>query len=119
MTTTDQEPMPSMLNIHDWSTSTRRALRATDIVTRLSQLQGWTLRGDGDAVAIAKIYRFSNYFETMAFVNAVAFVAHAMDHHPELLVKFDHCVVALNTHDVQGISETDFACAARFDALLA
>jgi 4a-hydroxytetrahydrobiopterin dehydratase len=119
MTTADQKPVPGMLNIRDWSTSARRALRATDIVTRLAHLQGWTLRGDGDAVAIAKTYRFSNYFETMAFVNAVAFIAHSMDHHPELLVKFDHCVVALNTHDVQGISETDFDCAARFDALLA
>lgn len=110
--------MPSMLTIQDWSTSTRRALGATDVVTRLAQLQGWTLRGNGDAVAIEKTYRFSNYFETMAFVNAVALVAHRQDHHPELLVKYDHCVVALNTHDVRGISETDFDCAARFDALL-
>lgn len=113
-----ETPMASMLKIQDWSKSTRRALRATDIVTKLSHLQGWTLRGDGEAVAIAKTYRFSDYFETMAFVNAVAFIAHSMDHHPELLVKFDHCVVALHTHDVQGISDTDFDCAARFDAVL-
>ncbi|KQP17948.1 pterin-4-alpha-carbinolamine dehydratase [Pseudorhodoferax sp. Leaf267] len=110
--------MPSMLKTRDWSTATRSALRATEIVTRLAQLEGWTLRGDGDKVAIEKTYRFANYFETMAFVNAVAFVAHGQDHHPELLVKYDHCVVALNTHDVHGISETDFDCAARFDALL-
>jgi 4a-hydroxytetrahydrobiopterin dehydratase len=110
--------MPSMLTIKDWSTIPRRALSATDIVTRLAQREGWTLRGDGDAVAITKTYRFKNYFETMAFVNAVALVAHGQDHHPELLVKYDHCVVALNTHDVHGISETDFDCAARIDALL-
>lgn len=113
-----EKALPSMLHIKDWSTSTRRALRATDIVTRLAQREGWTLRGDGDAVAIEKTYRFANYFETMAFVNAVAFIAHGMDHHPELVVKFDCCVVALNTHDAKGISETDFDCAARFDALL-
>lgn len=110
--------MPSMLKTQDWSTTTRRALGAIDIVTRLAQREGWTLRGDGENVAITKTYRFANYFETMAFVNAVAFVAHGQDHHPEILVKYDHCVVALNTHDVRGISETDFDCAARFDALL-
>ena len=110
--------MPSMLKTQDWSTTTRHALGAIDIVTRLAQREGWTLRGDGDNVAITKTYRFANYFETMAFVNAVAFIAHGQDHHPEMLVKYDHCVVALNTHDVRGISETDFNCAARFDALL-
>ncbi len=110
--------MPSMLKTRDWSTTKRRALSATEIVTRLAQLQSWALRGDGDNVAIEKTYRFANYFETMAFVNAVAFIAHGQDHHPELLVKYDHCIVALNTHDVHGISETDFDCAARFDALL-
>ncbi|RCW76008.1 4a-hydroxytetrahydrobiopterin dehydratase [Pseudorhodoferax soli] len=108
----------STLPKKDWATTPRRALKPTDIVTRLAQLQGWTLRGDGENVAIEKTYRFANYHETMAFVNAVAFVAHVQDHHPELLVRYDHCVVALNTHDVHGISETDFDCAARFDALL-
>ncbi len=110
--------MPSMLDVKEWSSSSRRALQATDIVTRLALLDGWTLRGDGDSVAIAKTYRFANYFETMAFVNAAAFLAHRLDHHPELLVTFDQCVVALNTHDVGGISETDFDMAARYDALL-
>jgi 4a-hydroxytetrahydrobiopterin dehydratase len=52
-------------------------------------------------------------------VNAVAFVANAQDHHPDLSVQFNRCVVRLNTHDVQGISATDFDCASRFDALLA
>lgn len=110
--------MSSMLKTQDWSTTPRRALGPIDIVTRLAQREGWTLRGDGDDVAITKTYRFANYFETMAFVNAVAFIAHGQDHHPEMLVQYNQCVVALNTHDVRGISETDFDCAARFDALL-
>ncbi|MFT3719934.1 4a-hydroxytetrahydrobiopterin dehydratase [Pseudorhodoferax sp.] len=109
----------SMLKKKDWSAQpARRALRPTDIVTRLAQLSGWTLRGDGEGVAIEKTYRFANYHETMAFVNAVAFIAHVQNHHPELLVRYDHCVVALNTHDARGISETDLDCAARIDALL-
>ncbi|SFE04000.1 4a-hydroxytetrahydrobiopterin dehydratase [Paracidovorax konjaci] len=108
----------SMLTKKDWSTATRRALNPTEIVTRLAELQGWSMSGDGSSVAIKKTYRFANYYETMSFVNAVAFIANAQDHHPDLSVHYDRCVVSLNTHDVQGISTTDFECALRFDALL-
>ena len=111
--------MNSMFPKKDWSTQTRRALKATEIVAKLVDLPGWQLSGDGADVAIEKTYRFSNYHETMAFVNAVAFIAHAQDHHPDLSVHYGRCVVRLNTHDVQGISGTDFECAARIDALLA
>lgn len=103
----------------DWSTLTRKALTATEVVAKLAQLEGWSLHGDGASVAIEKTYRFANYFETIAFVNAVAFVAHAEDHHPDLSVHYDRCVVRLNTHDVGGLSSSDFECATRFDALLA
>ena len=73
----------------------------------------------GAQVAIAKTYHFAIYFETMAFVNAVAFIAHAQDHHPDLSVHYNRCVVSLNTHDVGGISATDIECARKMDALLA
>ena len=111
--------MTSDLKRKDWSTLTRKALTATDVVAKLAQLEGWSLHGDGASVAIEKTYRFANYFETVAFVNAVAFVAHAEDHHPDLSVHYDRCVVRLNTHDVGGLSSSDFECATRFDALLA
>ena len=111
--------MTSMLKKKDWSTKTRRALTATEVVAKLAQLEGWSLSGDGAHVAIEKTYRFANYHETMAFVNAVAFIAHTEDHHPDLSVHYDRCVVRLNTHDVGGISPTDIDCATRFDALLA
>jgi 4a-hydroxytetrahydrobiopterin dehydratase len=103
----------------DWSRTPRRALGPTEIVSRLSALEGWQLHGDGADVAIAKTYSFANYHETIAFVNAVAFIANAQDHHPDLAVHYDRCVVRFNTHDVKGLSETDFECAARVDALLA
>ena len=109
----------SMLKKKDWSTQTRRALTATEVVAKLAQLEGWSLSGDGAHVAIEKTYRFANYHETIAFVNAVAFIAHTEDHHPDLSVHYDRCVVRLNTHDVGGISPTDIDCATRFDALLA
>ncbi|GAB2542199.1 MAG: 4a-hydroxytetrahydrobiopterin dehydratase [Giesbergeria sp.] len=111
--------MTSDLKKKDWSTLTRKALTATEIVAKLAQLEGWSLHGDGANVAIEKTYRFANYFETIAFVNALAFIAHAEDHHPDLSVHYNRCVVRLNTHDVGGLSASDFDCAARFDALVA
>ena len=96
----------------------RRALSPTEVVTRLATLAGWRLTGDGDDVAIEKAFTFANYHETMAFVNAVAFIAHQQDHHPDLSVHYNRCVVRYSTHDVHGLSESDFACAARVDALL-
>ncbi len=110
--------MNSMLKKNDWSTTPRRALTATEVVTQLAQLDGWTLQGEGQSLTIGKTYRFANYYQTMAFVNAVAFVAHVQDHHPELAVSFNQCVVRFNTHDVDGISLTDFTCAAAIDANL-
>ena len=98
---------------------TRRALTATEVVAHIAKLEGWTLTGDGVAVAIEKTFVFPNYYETMAFVNAVAFVAHRQDHHPDLSVHFKRCVVHFNTHDVGGISMTDFETAALVDALQA
>ena len=111
--------MTKDLKQKDWSAQARKALSATEIVAALATLEGWRLQGDGADVAIEKTYRFANYYQTMAFVNAVAFIAHAQDHHPDLSVHYDRCVVRLNTHDVGGISSTDFDCASRFDALLA
>jgi 4a-hydroxytetrahydrobiopterin dehydratase len=114
MTTTN-----SMMTKKDWSLLPRRALSPTEVVSRLAAAAGWQLTGDGPQVAIEKTYTFANYHETMAFVNAVAFVAHRQDHHPDLSVHYNRCVVRFNTHDVSGLSDTDFECAAQVDALLA
>lgn len=110
--------MTSILKKKDWSKVKRRALSPTEVVTRLITAPGWKLAGDGPAVAIEKSYGFANYYETISFVNAVAFIANAQDHHPDLSVHYNRCVVRFNTHDVQGISEGDFECAALVDALV-
>lgn len=109
----------SMMKKVDWSQRPRRALTPTEIVRRLADLPGWKLSGDGAEVALERTYRFADYHETIAFVNALAFIAHTLDHHPDLSVHYNRCVVRFNTHAVQGISETDFECAARADGLLA
>jgi 4a-hydroxytetrahydrobiopterin dehydratase len=111
--------MSSMLKKKDWSLLPRRALTGPEIVTRLAATPGWKLTGDGDNVAIERSYSFSNYYETISFVNAVAFIANAQDHHPDLSVHYNRCVVRFNTHDVKGLSDTDFECASQVDALLA
>jgi len=98
-------------------TQSKRALTATEVVTRLAKLEGWNLDGDGAAVVIQKTFRFSDYAQTMLFVNAVAWVAQARHHHPELIVQFDRCLVRYCTHDVAGLSQADFDCAAAVDAL--
>lgn len=105
----------SDLKITQWAGQPRRALETDEIATALRGLPGWQLH-DG---AIQRTYHFANYFETMAFVNAVAMVAHVSDHHPDLSVHYNRCVVRFNTHDVGGISATDIECASRVDALLA
>ena len=111
--------MTTMLKKKDWSTTTRRALTATEVVANLAKLEGWTLAGDDAAVAIEKTFGFADYYETISFLNAVAFIANTENHHPDLVVHYNRCVVRFNTHDVGGISMTDFDCAARVDALLA
>lgn len=96
----------------------RKALSATEIVTQLSKLNGEQALGwrliDG---ALEKTYAFKNYHETIGFVNALAFIANAENHHPDLTVSFSKCTVRFNTHDVKGISVSDFFCASKSDAL--
>ena len=79
----------------------------------LKQLKGWALE-DGRLV---KVYPFANYHHTMAFVNALAWISHREDHHPDLAVGYNQCRVTYWTHAVGGLSENDFICAAKCDAL--
>jgi 4a-hydroxytetrahydrobiopterin dehydratase len=79
----------------------------------LKGLDGWSL----DGKSIAKTYTFKNYYETMAFVNAAAWISHREDHHPDLAVGYNQCRVSYSTHAIDGLSENDFICAAKLDAL--
>ena len=83
----------------------------------MPQLPGWSLVEGGHA--LAKTFRFADYYRTIAFVNALAHVANREDHHPDLSVHYDRCEVRWSTHDVGGLSENDFICAAKIDALAA
>ena len=76
----------------------------------------WSMGADGKS--ITRQCKFGNYYETIAFVNAQAWVAHREDHHPDLEVGYNRCVIHFSTHSIGGLSENDFICAARIDALL-
>ena len=79
----------------------------------LKTLNGWAIE-DGKLV---RTYAFKNYCETMAFVNALAWISHREDHHPDLGVHYNKCRVEYSTHAIGGLSENDFICAAKCDAL--
>jgi 4a-hydroxytetrahydrobiopterin dehydratase len=68
---------------------------------------------------ISKTYQFDNYYQTIAFVNALAWMTHREDHHPDLVVSYNSCRVEYSTHAIGGLSENDFICAAKVDALFA
>ncbi|HKK05631.1 MAG TPA: 4a-hydroxytetrahydrobiopterin dehydratase [Gammaproteobacteria bacterium] len=82
----------------------------------LAKVEGWTL--DNDGKVIYREYRFKNYYQTIAFVNALAWIAHQEDHHPDLEVGYNRCLVRYSTHAIGGLSENDFICAAKVNALL-
>jgi 4a-hydroxytetrahydrobiopterin dehydratase len=87
----------------------------SDILTAMRDLEGWSREGD----AIVKTYRFRNYHETMAFVNATAWISHRQDHHPDLTVGYNQCTVTYTTHSAGGLSAKDFECATKVDSLFA
>ena len=80
----------------------------------MSRIEAWSL-ADGH---LERSFRFGNYHETIAFVNAVAWVAHREGHHPDLEVGFRSCKVKYWTHAIDGLSENDFICAAKINGLL-
>lgn len=79
----------------------------------LPQVPAWEL----DKTQLQRTFRFETYAETIAFVNAVAAIAEAQDHHPELTVAWGRCHVVWSTHSANGVTENDFICAARCDRL--
>jgi len=80
---------------------------------RLASLPGWRHVED----RVEKTFRFTDYRQTIAFVNAVASLAHREDHHPDLGVHYDRCVVAWSTHSAGGVTLNDLACAAKVESI--
>jgi 4a-hydroxytetrahydrobiopterin dehydratase len=90
-------------------------LAPDEVKKLLAEVPGWSVSADGKA--ISREFAFKNYWQTMAFVNAVAWIAHQEDHHPDLEVHYDRCVVRYSTHAIDGLSENDLICAAKVSRL--
>ncbi len=88
-------------------------LPQAEVDALLKKVEGWTQRDQ----TIVKTFDFKNYYQTMAFVNTVAWIAHREDHHPDLVVGYNKCRVEYTTHAVKGLSENDFISAAKVDGL--
>lgn len=88
-------------------------MSAGEIAAHLQQVDGWSLV-DG---AIEKSFNFTDYHRTMAFVNAVAWIAHREDHHPDISFGYKRCTLRFSTHSVGGLSLNDFICAAKVNSL--
>ncbi len=92
------------------------ALSSEEVDKLLKQVQGWTLNGAENM--ISKTFQFKGYGKTMAFTNAVAWIANQEGHHPDMEVSYNRCTVNFTTHAVDGLTENDFICAAKVDALI-
>ncbi|MDP1558322.1 MAG: 4a-hydroxytetrahydrobiopterin dehydratase [Nitrosomonas sp.] len=88
-------------------------LSLDEISALLLQLDGWQSVDQ----LIRKTYVFKNYYQTMAFVNATAWISHREDHHPDITVGYNQCLIEYTTHEINGLSENDFICAAKIDKL--
>ena len=91
-------------------------LSLDDAKVFLKQTPGWEI--DGKKMEIRRTYTFTNFYETMAFVNALAWVAHVEDHHPDFEVGYKTCSVRYSTHAISGLSINDFICAAKVNGLI-
>ena len=115
MSTTNRV-QPSLVGRHCRALpSDAKALEGNEVSEMLGSLHGWEWRDNH----LVKAFKFKNYYETVAFVNAVAWVSHREDHHPDLVVGYNKCTVRYSTHSVGGLSENDFICAAKIEAMLA
>jgi len=90
-------------------------LSDTELAQRLKALPGWEYADN----RLTKTFKFANYYETMAFVNALAYIAHREDHHPDLSVHYNRVIAGYSTHDAGGVTLNDCICAAKVEALRA
>jgi 4a-hydroxytetrahydrobiopterin dehydratase len=82
----------------------------------MPQLHEWqTLE---QAKMLYKEFKFKDFYQTMAFVNAVAWIANQENHHPDIEVGYNYCHIKYFTHAIDGLSQNDFICAAKIDKLV-
>jgi 4a-hydroxytetrahydrobiopterin dehydratase len=90
-------------------------LNNTESGNLLQEISSWQISADNKH--ISRDFHFKNFYQTMAFVNAIAWMANLENHHPDLEVGYNHCLVRYTTHAIDGLSENDFICAAKVDSI--
>lgn len=93
------------------------ALSTEECAVLLQQLEPPWQHDENDK-SISHRYSFKNFYQTMAFANVIAQIAHQQDHHPDLSISYNRCTVNYSTHSVGGLSLNDFICAARINAAM-
>lgn len=93
-----------------------KPLELEQINKLLTEITEWELAEENNK--IARYFRFKNFYETMAFVNAIAWIANSENHHPDLNIGYNYCQVHYHTHAIKGLSENDFICAAKINKLI-
>lgn len=91
------------------------SLTKDEIKQLLPKLKNWEVSADNKS--ISKRFTFKGFYKTMAFVNAVAWIANQENHHPDLRVGYDYCLIQYTTHAIDGLTKNDFICAAKVDRL--
>lgn len=86
-----------------------------EIKKLLPQVKDWQVSSDN--TFISRHFTFKNFYKTMAFVNAIAWIANQENHHPDLEVGYNYCLIKYTTHAVKGLTQNDFICAAKINAL--
>lgn len=105
--------MNTLATLHCQRLEGHAPMNGAEVAAHLKQVEGWSLV-DG---AIEKAFDFADYHHTMAFVNAVAWIAHREDHHPDTRFGYKRCTLRFCTHSVGGLSLNDFICAAKVNSL--
>ena len=87
-------------------------LNDAQVQETLKTLPGWELT----AGEITKLYKFDGFKQAIVFVNRVAGLAEAADHHPDILIRYSRVTLTLSTHSAGGLTEKDFSLARGIDA---
>lgn len=91
------------------------AMTKSEVQQELKKLSHWSV--NEASTEIHKEFEFKDFYRTMAFVNAIAYIANKENHHPDLSVGYNYCHVRYSTHAIKGLSINDFICAAKIDAM--
>ena len=98
-------------------TADSAALSTEELDYYIDKLDGnWAISNDNKS--ISRHFKFKDYYETMAFVNVAAMIAHQQDHHPDMVISYNNCSIIYSTHSIDALSLNDFICAAKTDKAL-